>query len=195
MPPKQARKTFYLDAKKTKEVTAGGVIIYRMINNKIDLLLVEARGVYEDLGGRADEDDKDIFVTVAREAHEESNKLLDMKSIIKRLKDADSPVHTARSKYAIYIIEATDKEAKLKSEKFGNRELHDDVPRRIKWIPLRRFMLSEILKCKINFRLKNKALFDKLKILGTKKEISVSIFSTSSETTDENSNESDSESE
>ncbi len=180
MPTKQPRKIFYLDAKKEKDVTAGGVIIYRIINNKVDLLLSEARGLYEDLGGRTDDDDKDIISTVSREAYEESNKLLDIKSIKKRLKNADPPIYMKRSKYAVYIIEATKEEEKLKSEKFGNRELHDDVPRKIKWIPLKKFMLPDILKYKINFRLKNKLLFDKLKSLTSEKQLSISMFSSSS---------------
>ena len=170
------------------------MIIYRITNNKFDLLLSEARGLYEDLGGRTDDDDKDIISTVSREAYEESNKLLDIKSIKKRIKNADPPIYMKRSKYAVYIIEATKEEAKLKSEKFGNRELHDDVPRKIKWIPLTKFMLPDILKYKINFRLKNKLLFDKLKSLALEKKMSINMFSSSSEKTTDSDDTDESES-
>lgn len=47
---KKDRKTFYFNDDNTKPITAGGVIIYRFNKGIMELLLVDSRGNYEDLG-------------------------------------------------------------------------------------------------------------------------------------------------
>ena len=154
---KDKRKSFYLDKDTDKPLYAGGVILYRFVKNNMELLLADSRGAYEDLGGCIDQEDKDIFTTVAREAYEESNKLLSKSKIKKRLKEAPY-MYATKSKYVVYIIEANDDEVKLKSSDFGNKELHDDIFRTISWVPLEKFLLPEVVKYKLNWRLKNKLL-------------------------------------
>ena len=176
---KQNRKTFYLDKEKEKPVTAGGVLLYRFIKKNMELLLVEGRGVYEDLGGRVDDNDKDIYATVAREASEESNSLLNKSKIKKRLKVAQY-VYMTKCKYVIYIIKADENEEKLVSNDFGEKEKHDDVFRTVKWIPVDTFLLPDIIRHKLNFRLKSKALFDKLKEIVNDKKLDANMLSDSS---------------
>jgi len=178
MPPK-SKKTFYLDDKKEQPVTSGGVILYRFVKGNMELLLVESRGGFEDLGGRIDDGDKDIYSTVAREANEESNELLSKITIKKRIKKSQF-AYMEKSKYVVYIIEADKKEVKLVSEDFGDIEEHENISRKIKWIPLDTFLLPDIIKHKLNWRLKNKVLFDILKSIKTDKKCNVSMFSESS---------------
>lgn len=174
---KKNRPTFYLDEAETeKPVRAGGVIFYRRVENKIDVLLVENKGYYEDLGGCTDEGDKDIYDTVAREVEEESNNIFKRARLRKRILKADY-VYMTRSKYIVYIIEASKKEAKLKQADFGDREIHDNFARTVKWIPMDIFLNADVIKHKLNFRLKNKNLFDKIKQLGTDAKYSIRIDS------------------
>jgi len=172
MSAKKNRKIFYLNDDPEKELTAGGVLIYKFTDGKLKLLIQESRGLYEDLGGRADDDDKNIHSTIAREAYEESNKLLKKKSIKERLSKAEY-VYSKPNKYIVYVIKASDEEVNLKSKDFGSKEEHDDIDRTIKWISLDKFLESDIIKYKLNFRLKNKNLFDILtKLQGSKNKLS-----------------------
>lgn len=175
------RKTFYLNSDKEKPVTAGGVIIYRFVAENVELLLADTRGNFEDLGGRADQKDDDIVNTVAREAYEESNKILSKKEIMKRLNEVQ-PIYIEKTKYALFIIPALEKEVRLVGSDFGDREIHDDIERTIKWIPLAVFLLPEIIKNKLNWRLKSKQVFDRLKALkpGSNTRITIDVFKTPS---------------
>ena len=173
------RKIFHLDTDLEKEnpITSGGVIIYRFINNNMELLLIESRGGFEDLGGRIDETDKNIYTTISREAYEESNCILDIKNIKTRLKSA-SFIYNPRSKYIVYIIEANKYEMKLLSNDFGDHEIYDDIVRTINWIPLDIFLLPDIIKHKLNWRLKSKKLFDLLKTIQIDKKMNINMFLT-----------------
>lgn len=154
------RKIFYLDA---KQVTAGGLLLYKIFNDELFLLLVHSKGVYEDLGGKADLTDVAIENVVSREAYEESNCLLDRTNIENRIKCTNA-IYVPRSKYALYIIEATKDEALLTSDLFGDKELHDGINRTILWITYDNFV-DIYLKNKINPRLKLRAIFQTLKII------------------------------
>jgi hypothetical protein len=156
------RKTFYFNDDKEKPITAGGVILYKIENDKIYLLLIDSRGNYEDFGGRSDDTDETIFDVVSREAHEESNYILNKDTIKERLMTAKS-AYTSHSKYIIYVINANNEESKLTSKIFGEKEIHDNIPRKVKWVPMEVFMKPEIIKYKVSKRLKNKYFFDILK--------------------------------
>lgn len=174
---KNSRKTFYLDDDKTKPLRAGGVIIYReTADHDIELLLISSRGLYEDIGGCTDADDDDIEDTVAREVEEETNEVITYDAIRDRLDDA-MYVYSQRSKYIIYIVEATDSEAELKSEEFGNQELFDKINRTIHWMSVETILDKTIIKHKLNFRLKNTHLFDKLRNLKRTATRAVNMFS------------------
>lgn len=165
---KKSRKTFNIKPNDPNagdvEVSAGGVILYRIEGNELQLLLMTNRGKYEDLGGTSESKDKDIFETVAREVSEESNKLINKGSILKRIKNSEY-ILSKTSKYILFIIKATKEESELVSEQFGDREIHDDIPRTIDWVPISKFLNSETIREKLNFRLKNRNIFEYLKKL------------------------------
>lgn len=166
MPPKvnaTDRPTFLFNNNNDMPVKAGGVIFYRFIDSDMELLLIENEGIYEDLGGRTDNKDNDIYETVAREVYEESNGKFKKAKVEKYIRNANNHTYVSRSKYIIFLIEASEKESKYTTADFGDREIHDNIPRKIKWISLELFLKQEIIRHKLNWRLKNKNLFDMLK--------------------------------
>jgi hypothetical protein len=153
-----------------QEVKAGGIIFYRYTDKSIDLLLINSERTIEDIGGCTEKGDIDIYYTVARVVEEESNNQFNKKKIIKRIKhESTEYIISQKSKYIIFILKATKSEEKLKKEDFGNKEIHDDIKRQIKWIPLDFFLKGDIIKNKLNWRLKNAILFNKLKEIKDKK--------------------------
>jgi 8-oxo-dGTP pyrophosphatase MutT (NUDIX family) len=177
----KTRPTFYLNNDKTKPVRAGGVIIYKFTRKGMELLLIENRGQYEDIGGCTDISDKTYIDTIVREVYEETNKLIKRKNTRQKLVSS-SNVYISISKYVIHFIEATERQKKLTLKDFGPKEIHDDIERTIQWIPLSHFLDSNIIAYKLNFRLKNKVVFDKLKQLDNMHKIREKILS---ETSDE----------
>lgn len=173
---KVEKKTFMID---DQIVTSGGVLLYRFKKNTMELLMVESRGGIEDLGGRIDKSDRSIYTTVAREAFEETNELLDKDSIKKRIKNAPY-AYMARSKYIVYIIPANPDEVLLTTDDFGDTEICDNIKRKIKWIPISTFLMPEIIKHKLNWRLKNKALFDIVKKINDNKKADKCMFTDTS---------------
>lgn len=165
---KKIKTVFYIKSENPNgieiAVTAGGVILYRIQNNELQLLLMTNRGKYEDLGGTSESGDKNIYETVAREVSEESNGLVERKNILKRIK-VSNYIYSKTSKYILFIIKADKDESELVSEQFGDRENHDNVPRTVDWVPLSVFLNSETIKNKLNFRLKNRNIFEYLKKL------------------------------
>src|SRR4051794_7748616 len=104
------------DSNEEIKISAGGVILYRINKNKnLELLLMTNRNKYEDLGGTSDIGDHDIYDTVSREVYEESNGLINKKSIMDRIQKSDFIV-SKTCKYIIFIIEANQKEKTLESK-------------------------------------------------------------------------------
>lgn len=174
----QEQKTFNISKTPlvTKEiVTSGGVLIYKFSEKGMEILLVNSRGGFEDFGGKIDPDDKNIYKTVAREAFEESNELLNKKQIEARLKVAPY-IYIPKSKYVVFIIEANLEEKKLKQEQFGETEIHDNVERKVKWVTLSDLLQPSVIKHKLNWRLKSSKLFSKLHEINNNKKLSVSMF-------------------
>lgn len=168
---KRIKLTMYMDDDEKKPVTAGGILLYKYSKTKGDYLFLmiypKSRNLFEDIGGRVDENDKNIHETVAREVYEETNKLIKKKSIIKRL--VDSPyVYVPKSKYVIYFVRANDSEKKLTSKDFGTKEIHDDIEREMKWIPRKKLLDAKFIKYDLAFRVKHKKVFDTIKQIGSK---------------------------
>jgi len=155
------RKTIYLNDDVTRPVTAAGAIFYKQVGKDMMLLLIENRAKYEDIGGKIDPDDEDIYEAAAREIEEETNGQIKSDDVIERLKTA-SYIYVPKSKYVIYIIEANADEKKLKKDDFGDREEHDGFERTIGWIARKEIAKPTIVKFKLNWRMISKSLFDKL---------------------------------
>lgn len=172
---KNVRTVMYLEDDPAKPVTAGGVLIYKNINNKMKLLVIENNGKYEDIGGKIDADDSNIFSAVAREVQEETNSQIEADSIIERLENADY-IYVAGSKYVIYIVEASDSEKKLRKKDFGDREEHDDFPRTIGWLSREELTKPAVITCKMNWRIRTKTLFDKLSTIEKSFKFSKKLF-------------------
>uniref|UniRef100_A0A6C0BDR4 Nudix hydrolase domain-containing protein n=1 Tax=viral metagenome TaxID=1070528 RepID=A0A6C0BDR4_9ZZZZ len=154
---KHIRVTKNLDNDISKVITAGGLILYKKDKSgNLKLLLIKKKGMYEDIGGKIDLGDKTIYDTVAREVEEETNNVISSNSIIERIKKAQY-FYSGHSKYVIFVVKANSNERHLRKEDFGETELHDDIERTIKWTSLIKFM-----KNKMNWRMRNKQLFDKL---------------------------------
>lgn len=173
------QKTFNVSKSPHSEkqiVTSGGVLIYKFGKSGMELLMVNSRGGFEDFGGKIDGCDKTIFSTVARETYEESNKLISKKKMESRLTTAPY-IYIKNSKYVCFIVEATHEESMLDSEDFGDIELHDNIQRTVKWIPLDVLLTQEIIKHKLNWRLKSSTLFAKLTEINNQKRLCVSMFS------------------
>jgi len=131
------RPTFSYLKDNNKPIRAGGVIIYRKINNQIEFLLIKKLigniERYEDIGGKTDKEDIDELDTIARETFEETNNIISQ-SIIKKQLEFSKSCYNLKSKYVLYFIKANKYEKKLKAEIFGNVELHDSIHRTIEWV-------------------------------------------------------------
>lgn len=181
------RPTFYLDDNVNKPIRAGGVIIYKFINNIMYVLLIERNGLYEDIGGCTEESDKTHIDTVVREVYEESNKLIKRKNTRNKLKKAYS-YYIPNSKYIIYFIEATIRQQNMTSNDFGNYELHDNIERTINWIPLSHFLNKTIAKYKHNNRIKHTHIYQKLRQIRNTKILRQSILKIINKTNISNNN-------
>ena len=73
--------------------------------------------------------------------------------IKERLIDARH-IYTPRSKYVTYLINASKEESELTSEQFGYTEIHDNIPRKVKWVPTSTLLSPDIIRYKLNMRLK-----------------------------------------
>ena len=155
------RNTFYYNNDKNNEIKAGGLLIYKIKDNEIFLLLIESRGLYEDIGGCSDCKDDSIYDTIIREVEEETNNIIKRENLNELLNNSEE-FYNKNCKYLLLIIKANEFLQNLNSEQFGDKEIHDNIIRKIKWINIDEFFNKNTLKYKINFRLKNKILFDKL---------------------------------
>lgn len=153
------RNIFYYNNDKNNEIKAGGLLIYKKENDNLFLLLIENRGLYEDIGGRCDLSDKNIIETITREVEEETNYIIKKENLDLVLENYEE-FYNKKCKYLMLILHADEYLKNLKSEQFGDIEIHDNIQRKIKWIDINEFFDKNIIKYKLNFRLKNKILFD-----------------------------------
>lgn len=151
----------YIDSDKTKPVTATGALIYKNVGNKMMILIMDNDGKYEDIGGKIDKEDIDIFSAAAREIEEETNNNIMSSDIVERLKRSPY-VYIPKSKYVVFIVEANKNEMTFTKDDFGDYEFHDGFSRTIGWILREDLVKSSIIQFKLNWRLRNKTLFSKL---------------------------------
>lgn len=158
---KNSRVTMYVNDDDAKPVTAGGVLIYKKVNNKMMLLIIDCDGKYSDIGGKIDPIDTDIYDGISREVEEETNGMIKREEIVERLKTAPY-TYVKGSKYVIYIVEASNKEKHLTKADFGDAETHDNLPRTIAWVSRDELVMPATIKFKLNWRMKSRSLMDKL---------------------------------
>ncbi len=126
------RPTFYHN---NLPVRAAGVLFWRRINNKIDLLLIENPWMkyFEDIGGKTDIVDTEYIDTIAREVEEETNGIIKA-SYIKTVLPNTTKYYCKDGKYLLHVVKADDFISGLKQENFGPIELHTGYARNIKWV-------------------------------------------------------------
>ncbi len=129
------RPTFYINS---SPIRASGVLFFRKINTSVELLMINNpyNNYFEDIGGKTDPKDKNIFDTVARETEEETNEIINIPKVKTMLtsKNNIKRFYIPQSKYMLYIIECDDELKNLTSEMFGNIEFHTGYERTIEWI-------------------------------------------------------------
>lgn len=170
------RPTFYY---KDQPVRAGGIIFYQKQDDDIRYLLVKCdnRKRYEDFGGRTDEVDKDYFDTVARELEEESNGIFKHNDIKKKIIKQE-PLYNPSGKYVVFFLELYDE---IDTKIFGDREYHDDIPRKVFWVSHKKITKNNSKK--LTYRLSFKPFFKKIKTL--KKEIQGEDFDSSEDSSED----------
>lgn len=173
------RTLIYLNDDETKPITAGGAIFYKNVKGKMMLLIIENNDKYEDIGGKIDPDDENIYTAVAREIREETNGLISDDKLASRLEKANY-AYVPKSKYVIFILNANSTEKILKKKDFGEYEEHDDIKRTIGWISREQLCKSENIQFKMNWRMKSKTLFDKLLDIENKFKYKVNLFKNTS---------------
>lgn len=125
----------YAKVYKGKTYYGGGVILYN--GSKILMQKSENKNYWEDFGGRTDEEDKDVIYSAFREAKEESNGILThsyLKRLVKNNPNKCYPLKQNNSYFIYMIYVDREEKSKLKPERFGDYEFHDDIPRIVEWV-------------------------------------------------------------
>ena len=124
------KKTFM-----NKSFYGGGVILYH--GKKLLLQKIEGREFWEDFGGKSDKEDKDIIETAVRECSEESNHVLNKDFLEELIKLNKKKCYylLQNNTYFIYVIYVPRVvKEKLIPEIFGEKELHDNIRRKVEWV-------------------------------------------------------------
>ena len=146
------RPTFYYMNDLSKPIRAGGVLFFNYNKSRIELLMIKKFSKYlkyEDIGGKTSECDNNIYETVAREVSEETNNVINF-IIIKNQLHLAKCIYIPHAKYLLFIVKANSYERRLKTEIFGNKEIHDDINRTIEWVNSNDFLNN---KLRVNSRL------------------------------------------
>jgi 8-oxo-dGTP pyrophosphatase MutT (NUDIX family) len=98
---------------------------------------------YEDIGGKTDFSDSDELDTVSREVNEETN-LIISEQIIKQQLYNSKCIYIPHGKYILYFIHANSYESGLTKECFGDKELHDNIPRTIDWVNIENLINNKL---------------------------------------------------
>jgi 8-oxo-dGTP pyrophosphatase MutT (NUDIX family) len=171
------RKIIHLNDDPVQPATAAGVIIYKIVDKKMQILLINNRNKFEDIGGKIDDIDPSIEAAAAREVDEETNGVITREAIMSRLTESVKTVYVKNSKYVIYILVATPDEEKLCKDDFGEYENHDKIKRDIQWVSRETaFSVLFIRGKKLNFRLMSSSLNTQLKSIESNQKYKKSMF-------------------
>eukprot|EP01080_Neovahlkampfia_damariscottae_P009118 gene9118-1208_t len=160
MEKKQKTFKFHFNNDEKSPIAATGALLYKFVDNEMLILMIDKSSKFEDLGGKVDQTDETVQFTAAREIEEESNLVIKIEDIIKRLENSKN-IYLPPSKYLLYFVKATSQEEKLAKKDFGDVEKNDNIKRTISWIS-RKELEEAKLNNKINYRLKNLKIFKTL---------------------------------
>lgn len=135
------RPTFYIGK---HPIRACGVTFYSFHEGQMLLLLMKTSKWYEDIGGKTECNDKNIYFTCAREVNEETNGVIEFDEIYQSLQHAKLSI-SRKSKYVSFYVEIPWFE---NTEIFGDYELHEINKRSFQWIDAK-----DINTIKRNYRL------------------------------------------
>lgn len=154
------RPTFYYNNNKDHPIRAGGVLFYYKGKGEAQLLMIKNHisNKYEDFGGKTDSQDKTIYDTIAREVEEESNNIFDKDHIINKIKQ-NHHAHFCFGKYLLYLVELDEY---VDPTKFGDLEIHDNLPRTVEWIPISDILSKKFRNGCLHLRLRHKVFYDTL---------------------------------
>lgn len=137
-----------------KSVSAGGIVIYKIINNDIFMLLIKYSDPkfpkLDDFGGQIDIEDEKIESAIIRETYEESNGLIKLED---KIFENSDKYYTQDAKYLFYLHKV-DSDFMNDTTIFGNREEHDDFNRTINW-----YRYNGNLRRRLSIRLKTNITF------------------------------------
>ena len=136
------RPTFYTSS--NKPIRAGGVIFYYQdpLTNNIKMLLQYTekikdnikRYLYEDIGGKTDENDKSINDTIIRETLEETNNIISKELITDYLNRENKILYLEKSKYHLVLIKVDDDIKCLDRRLFGKEDNSSGKKRLFYWV-------------------------------------------------------------
>ena len=152
--PKIVRKVFYYKNDKKMEIKAGGVLFVRGKYKKEVLIQkifeMDGKLKYSDFGGKTDNDDLTIDITIARELHEESNGGIRNKSTKKALsidelskmidENIQIEIFIPLVKYILKIVYFDDSRYELDFNTIGTYEKIDKIKRFVEWITYDEFI-------------------------------------------------------
>lgn len=161
------RKFFFY---KNMPIYAVGTLIYKIKQNNFELLLVKnKKNKFEDIGGKVEQIDNDIYDTACREMEEETNSVIQGENIIERIKKSTDIIYNFKSKYLLFLIKADNHQEKLDKKVFGDKEVFSGNDRTIEWINFRDYKNFAKTK-KLNYRLMTPYLFKKLDYISNSKK-------------------------
>ena len=143
-------------------IKAAGILFICYKNNKLNILITEKQKkkqlVWEDFGGKVEQDDKSIYDTVIRETLEETNYIFDQTFLFYKLQQYYSTNFCYNSKgcYGTFIIPINYFNPII----LGDKEIYQNINRKCKWITYDIFMCN---LSKINARLISDRLIQILK--------------------------------
>jgi len=137
--------------KSSKKITAAGVIFYKKVGDKIQLLIFKNNDdkELEDLGGKTYLVDRSPLDTVCREANEESKSVISKECVWNSIRDV-KPHYIESCKYLLFIVEAPREIKDLTSDIFGDKEECKDklnswtLNRTVEWMNLEDFLDNSI---------------------------------------------------
>lgn len=154
------RPTFYFKNNTENSIRAGGVLLYKFTEDtdEPEYLMINKEGKYEDFGGRTDIIDKCINDTIVRECQEESNNIINKVDIYPAMLKS-KPVYCPRGKYMVYVVKTQNS---YEPSQFGDREIHDDIPRTVEWVKHSDIMKHRNIHNFLHRRLKFNDFYNKL---------------------------------